>query len=211
MVVKWSLYKISNCEAHKSRKWCRWEDASNFSSCPDLKRQNRVVSVYVAPACQAARQVASHPPKPSSSRRGRRLQRRRWRAACGRSEDGHDEVCEMGRGWFLGEDGTPCPSLPCPDHCLTLPAWAPLESNLQSDTHTQRGRVWGRAPKKGKKDPSEKKIGQIARDEHNVEPAKFLPTDSSAGPGEGEWTSFQWRSTFYRSTFRKFLIEHFLV
>ena len=39
----------------------------------------------------------------------------------GRSEDGHDEVCEMGRGWFLGEDGTPCPSLPCPDHCLMLP------------------------------------------------------------------------------------------
>ena len=24
-------------------------------------------------------------------------------------------------GWFLGEDGTPCPSLPCPDHCLMLP------------------------------------------------------------------------------------------
>ena len=78
----------------------------------------------------------------------------------GRSEDGHDEVCEMGRGWFLGEDGTPCPSLPCPDHCPTLPGlgwWAPLESNLQSDTHTQRGRVWGRAPKKGKKRPFQEK------------------------------------------------------
>ena len=44
----------------------------------------------------------------------------------GRSEDGHDEVCEMGRGWFLGEDGTPCPSLPCPDHCPTLPGLGPI-------------------------------------------------------------------------------------
>ena len=154
MGVKWSLYKISNCETRKSRKWCRWEDASNFSSCPGLKRRNRVVSVYVAPACQASCQP---PSQAFLKRRGRRLQRRRWRAACGRSEDGHDEVCEMGRGWFLGEDGTPCPSLPCPDHCLTLPAWAPLESNLQSDTHTQRGRVWGRAPKKGKKRPFREK------------------------------------------------------
>ena len=34
----------------------------------------------------------------------------------GRSEDGHDEVCEMGRGWFLGEDGTPCPSLRISTH-----------------------------------------------------------------------------------------------
>ena len=123
MGVNWSLYKISNCETRKSRKWCRWEDASNFSSCPGLKRRNRVVSVYVAPSCQASCQP---PPKPSSSRRGRRLQRRRWRAACGRSEDGHDEVCEMGRGWFLGEDGTPCPSLPCPDHCPTLPGLGPI-------------------------------------------------------------------------------------
>ena len=148
-----------------------------------------MVSVYVAPACQASCQPPSQaflkPARPETATAA-------VAGGLGRSEDGHDEVCEMGRGWFLGEDGTPCPSLPCPDHCLTLPAWAPLESNLQSDTHTQRGRVWGRAPKKGKKGPSEKKIGQIARDEHNVEPAKFLPTDSSAGSGKGKWASFQW-------------------
>ena len=65
--------------------------------------------------------------------------------------------------------------------------------------------------KRAKKDPAEKKIGQIARDEHNVEPAKFLPTDSSAGSGKGKWASFQWWSTFHGSTFRKFLIEHVLV
>ena len=46
--------------------------------------------------------------------------------------------------------------------------------------------------KRAKKDPFKKNLGQIARDEHNVEPAKFLPTDSSAGPGKGEWPSFQW-------------------
>ena len=158
MGVKWNLYKISNCETRKSRKWCRWEDASNFSSCPGLKRRNRVVSVYVAPACQASCQPPSQaflmPARGETATAA-------VAGGLGRSEDGHDEVCEMGRGWFLGEDGTPCPSLPCPDHCPTLPGlgwlWAPLESNLQSDTHTQRGRVWGRAPKKGKKRPFQEK------------------------------------------------------
>ena len=123
MGVKWSLYKISNCETRKSRKWCRWEDASNFSSCPGLKRRNRVVSVYVAPACQASCQPPSQaflkPARPETATAA-------VAGGLGRSEDGHDEVCEMGRGWFLGEDGTPCPSLPCPDHCPTLPGLGPI-------------------------------------------------------------------------------------
>ena len=102
-------------------------------------------------------------------------------------------------GWFLGEDGTPCPSLPCPDHCL-LPAWAPLESNLQSDTHTQRGRVWGRAPKRAKKQPlPEKNWVKSPRNEHNVKPAKFLPTDPGAGSGEGENSSIFKKPQFQNS------------
>ena len=114
MGVKWSLYKISNCETRKSRKWCRCEDASNFSSCPGLKRRNRVVSVYVAPACQAARQVASHPPKPSSSRRGRRLQRRRWRAAWEEVKMGTTRSARWGEGGSWAKMALPAPPCPAP-------------------------------------------------------------------------------------------------
>ena len=111
MGVKWSLNKISNCETRKSRKWCRWEDASNFSYCPGLKRRNRVVSVYVAPACQASCQP---PPKPSSSRRGRRLQRRRWRATWEEVKMGTTRSARWGEGGSWAKMALPAPPCPAP-------------------------------------------------------------------------------------------------
>ena len=154
MGVKWNLYKISNCETRKSRKWCRWEDASNFSSCPGLlKRRNRVLSFYVAPACLPG----PCPPKPSSSRRGRRLQRRRWRAVEEEVKMGTTRSARWGEGGSWAKMALPAPPCPAPTTAQRCLAWAPLESNLQSDPHTQRGRVWGRAPKKGKKRPFQEK------------------------------------------------------
>ena len=126
------------------------------------------------------------PPKPSSSRRGGRLQRRRWRAVVEEVKMGTTRSARWGEGGSWAKMALPAPPCPAPTTAQRCLAWAPLESNLQSDTHTQRGRVWGRAPKRAKKHPSQEELGQNSRNEHNVKPAKFLPTNPGAGPGKGE-------------------------
>ena len=76
-------------------------------------------------------------------------------AVAGAQEDGHQDGEMEGGSWAkMALPAPPCPAPTTAQRCL---AWAPLESNLQSDPHTQRGRVWGRAPKKGKKRPFQEK------------------------------------------------------
>ena len=102
--------------------------------------------LYVAPP--PPQHACTHLPRPGPA--CWRLQRRRWRALRKMGTRMGRWRVVLGRRWH----SLPLPALPRP---LPDAAWAPLESNLQSDTHTQRGRVWGRAPKRAKKEPLPRK------------------------------------------------------